>query len=487
MKIVPFHQEGKTMKKITIVLLVIAMFLCLTACSQDQYAKLGDLMGKMSGNVYGLKADMKDVDAATENVDEAVTVNAETGAVSVEIKSEDAQKIVESVVAVKDSSTKREALQKSLEEPILGEEATAEQKVELKQQMTVQATESKIDVESQEYSNYTEERKELAEAVNTILDSVGESLSENPTKAELATVAVVKTLADAVKSDEGYADAGKNALEALKVTSEVANIDVFANVSVSDLLSNMSFKGISRDGSSEDVEKYLPLLSKTAAALVNCMVDGQGRFSVQRYNKFIMECKLIKASYEMIARHFAVRGDVDAILGKQIDMGLTIENLGSYLIATVFADLDMYSTKGDVQLIAKKAERNEEYSGKALRSFYKAYIDDNYEKLTDLENNYKNLADPTKEDSAYGDLLVLAVNSLAFGIGIDPYAEGFNDEVLMTEMKAAFNENGALGSEVFNILSVTGMILVDSEYTKLLSMDSSMDGTLSGLREKITK
>ena len=200
-----------------------------------------------------------------------------------------------------------------------------------------------------------------------------------------------------------------------------------------------------------------------------------------------MECKLIKASYEMIARHFAVRGDVDAILGKQIDMGLTIENLGSYLIATVFADLDMYSTKGDVQLIAKKAERNEEYSGKALRSFYKAYIDDNYEKLTDLENNYKNLADPTKEDSAYGDLLVLAVNSLAFGIGIDPYAEGFNDEVLMTEMKAAFNENGALGSEVFNILSVTGMILVDSEYTKLLSMDSSMDGTLSGLREKITK
>lgn len=475
------------MKKMTIVLLVIAAFLCLTACSQDQYAKLGDLMGKMSGNVYGLKADMKDVDAATNNVDDTVTVNAETGEISVEIKSEVAQQIVESVVAVKDSSTKREALQKSLEEPILGENATEEQKTVLQQQMTVQATESKIDVNSQEYSSYTEDRKELAEAVNVILDSVGESLSENPTKAELATVAVVKTLADAVKNDEGYADAGKNALEALKVTSEVANIDVFANVSISDLLSNMSFKGISRDGSSVEAEKYLPLLSKTAAALVNCLVDSQGKFSERRYSKFIMECKLIKASYEMIARQFADKRDINAILDKNIDMGLTIENLGSYLIATVFADLDTYSIKGDGQLIAKKAERNEEYTGKALRSFYKAYVNDNYDKLTDLENNYKNLPDPTKEDSVYGDLLVLAVNSLAYGIGIDPYAEGFNDEVLNSQMKDALKENGALGSEVFNILSVAGMILVDSEYTTLLSMDSSMDGTLSGLRDKITK
>ena len=57
------------MKKIAYVLLVIAMFLCLTACSQDQYAKLGELMGKMSGNVYGIKPNMKDVDAATDKVD----------------------------------------------------------------------------------------------------------------------------------------------------------------------------------------------------------------------------------------------------------------------------------------------------------------------------------------------------------------------------------------------------------------------------------
>ena len=126
------------MKKIAYVLLVIAMFLCLTACSQDQYAKLGELMGKMSGNVYGIKPNMKDVDAATDKVDGTVKVDGKTGTVTVEIKSEDAKSIVDSVVAVKGSGsvTKSDALQKSLEEPILGKDATAEQKEAVREIIT---------------------------------------------------------------------------------------------------------------------------------------------------------------------------------------------------------------------------------------------------------------------------------------------------------------------------------------------------------------
>ena len=40
---------GTNMKKILFGLLVVALLLCVTACSEDQYAKLGELMGKMSG------------------------------------------------------------------------------------------------------------------------------------------------------------------------------------------------------------------------------------------------------------------------------------------------------------------------------------------------------------------------------------------------------------------------------------------------------
>ncbi len=104
---------GTNMKKILFGLLVVALLLCVTACSEDQYAKLGELMGKMSGNVYGIKPNMQDVDAANEKVEDTVKTD-KSGKVTVEIKSEDAKAIVDSVIAVQDSTTKTEALQESL-------------------------------------------------------------------------------------------------------------------------------------------------------------------------------------------------------------------------------------------------------------------------------------------------------------------------------------------------------------------------------------
>ena len=68
--------------------------------------------------------------------------------------------------------------------------------------------------------------------MNDALDLVSSSLSDNPTKAELATFATIKTIADAVKSGnpESYIDTGIKALDALTVTSEVAGIDLFAEI-----------------------------------------------------------------------------------------------------------------------------------------------------------------------------------------------------------------------------------------------------------------
>ena len=62
------------MKKILLGLLVIAMALALTACSQETYSKLAENMGKMSENVYGIEANMADVDNATEAVSASVSI-----------------------------------------------------------------------------------------------------------------------------------------------------------------------------------------------------------------------------------------------------------------------------------------------------------------------------------------------------------------------------------------------------------------------------
>ena len=63
------------MKKILLGLIVVALIFGLTACSQDQYQALGDAMGNMSGNIYGITANLKDVENATNKVDGAVAVD----------------------------------------------------------------------------------------------------------------------------------------------------------------------------------------------------------------------------------------------------------------------------------------------------------------------------------------------------------------------------------------------------------------------------
>ncbi|MDT3390087.1 MAG: hypothetical protein LIR25_05835, partial [bacterium] len=167
------------MKKILFGLLVVALLLCVTACSEDQYAKLGELMGKMSGNVYGIKPNMQDVDAATDKVDDSVQKKGEM--YIVDIKPEAAQSIVDSVVAVKDSVSKTEALKESLDEPLLGKDATDKQKEDVQKGIQTQATEAAKDISPEKYTD--EKQKELAVLVSGALNAAATGISSNPTKA----------------------------------------------------------------------------------------------------------------------------------------------------------------------------------------------------------------------------------------------------------------------------------------------------------------
>ena len=464
------------MKKILLGLLVVALLLCITACSEDQYAKIGELMGKMSGNVYGIKPNMKDVDTANEKVEDTVKKD-ESGNVTVEIKSEDAKAIVDSVIAVQDSTTKTEALQETLNEPIM-KDATPEQKTALQEGLKQQAAESKIDT-----TGYTGVKKEIADAVNQAIDAAADGVSEDPTKGELATVAVLKTLADAVKGGVEYADAGLAAVSALKITTDVGKIDVFANADISAIVGKLTGKDISRDGDDPGITDYLPIMSKSATEIIKCLTNAKGEFDTKRYAKFILECKAIKASYEMIAKNYTIdfnsRLDSQTLVGGK---GLTIEELGRYLIAAVFTELDRISKVGEATWKAADpaAPQNN------VRSFIGSYINANYEKLMDLADNYDKLDDPTKESSVSHTALMSAVAALAFGIGDDPRAIGYDFSRLLDSLKKALTSTTSLQPTAITIFQVAGVVLLDSEYTSLLSL-GDMDGTLAGVLKKISE
>ena len=470
---------GTNMKKILFGLLVVALLLCVTACSEDQYAKLGELMGKMSGNVYGIKPNMQDVQAATDKVDDSVQKKGD--AIIVDIKPEAAQSIVDSVVAVKDSVSKTEALKESLDEPLL-KDATADQKEAVQKGIQKEASKAAESIDPAKYTD--EKQKELAELVVSALEAAATGISKDPTKAELATVAVLKTLASAVDAGEGYAEAGKNAVDALKLTTEAGRVDVFANADISEIIAKLTEKGISRDGD-DDLKQWLPVFSTSAADVVRCITANK-QFTEERYNKFILECKAIKASYEMIAKEYDIK--IDSKLAGQTagNDGLTVEDLGQYLIASAFSLMDDLSRQGAPIIGAQ---------GDPLAELLKVYINGygeggihvkgNYDALVDLVNKSGDLGSIT--DGFFKDYTDLAVASIACVIDPDFKPEGYNLDKFVEALKEALRHEGRLEEQGATMLGTIGVVLIEGDWVNLLDMIKLNDqykifeGTLKSL------
>ena len=429
------------MKKILLALIAIAMIFAITACSQDQYASLGEAMGKMSENIYGITANLKDVENATNKVDGAVAVDGD--AVTVKIDAAAATSIVNSVVAVKNSDTKKEALKSSLSEPLI-KDASDAQKAELKAQITAQATEKTIDT-----TGLSAKQAELATLVNAVLEDVGASLSENPTKAELATVAVIATLADAVKAGDeaAYQAAGKAAVDALKITSEIGQVDIFANVNISSLFNMMNEKAIARDGEEveEEIDLFTPLFESSVSEVMACITEN-GKFTAQRYNKFVMECKAMRASYEMIAKGYDI--DVAAPLKGQaaVDAGLVIEDLGHYIISVVFSAADSYAD-GAVDFLSTFINGEGEEKG-----YYDILISGDLDKLPDFSDESIDMDD---------DFTEAIISKMGGDLGEEDFSEMIKELIR--------DENTVVGGRVGSVLRTIGVILIDSEYEALLS------------------
>ena len=101
--------------KVLIVALTVLLVIGMVSCSMDEYAKLGEAMGKMGNNVYGIEPNMQQVNETTKEFDNKVTKN-EAGDVEVELV--DPADLISSVAEIKNSTKKTEELKKQLDEPL---------------------------------------------------------------------------------------------------------------------------------------------------------------------------------------------------------------------------------------------------------------------------------------------------------------------------------------------------------------------------------
>ena len=449
------------MKKILLGLLVVAMVLALTACSQETYSKLAENMGKMGNNVFGIEANMTDVNNATEAVSGSVSYNSEAGTAEIDFAA--AAKITESVASIKDSEQKTEALKEELSKPVASSEAeqVAIQTALQAQADTLAAAFNDIitnNATAPEAEQLSAEQIELITTVQEALNSI--TISENPTMAELTTVAVLSEMANTVQTvatadpstyvgeegltDEGLAiaDSALASLDTLKMTSEVAGMDLLGDVDIMTLISSMS--GGSK-GINPDVLPYLAGFKAPIATIAKLVTNPETKqFDEAKYNSLVAQAKAIKMSYDLLSALYvkpATIADVDAVLLKKTNHGLIVDDLIRYIVSMVFGSIDKADGKA------------------ALQEFVNA--EGIYDALMDIENNAEAFS-----------------NTNIDGFG------GIWNNLQTTFLDAEAEEQPAFTPYALRSLSTLAILVVDSGYTDLFKLGDG-DGTISGYLNKL--
>lgn len=372
--------KNKVLIGVLTVLLVIGM----VSCSMDEYAKLGEAMGKMGNNVYGIEPNMQKVNETTKQFDDKVTRN-EAGDVEVElVKPAD---LISSVAEIKNSTKKTEELKKQLDEPLAKDGVSGEEiQQSLKKKVDEIISEATKNVDEEALKNADEKLQSAYQSVKQALDDIKESITDNPTKADLATVSIINDLAttvsDIASNPDDYMkdgeldtekiieDANKalQALDALKVTSTAADLDILKDFSFASLVSSYGSgsKALSDDSSSPKDEDAMRKFMFSAIDSFTKMVSVDGKFDEVKYNRFIFQMRAIRTAYETTAwlvtpslaegkDQFAV---VDAIIGGKNIIGLgsfTPNDLVLYAASVVFTECNKLPVKDASKLSFKDA------------------------------------------------------------------------------------------------------------------------------------
>ena len=375
------------MKRLLPIILIVAMAIGLVSCSLED---IGGFMGFMSKNVYGIKANMQDVQDATKKIDDAVSED-EDGNIIIDL--DKAAKVIDNIGDISASPQKKEEFQKQLSEPV-AEGKGAEVQAALQDSIDVVIDELPATVED-------EKAKEVVDAIKEVLDKAKVSISDNPTKADLATVAVINDMANLaieIAADPEMvndpdkavkvADRGLSALNTLKVVSEVAGVNLLEGIDVSAMISDM---GKSRDGEEDDLQKYFAMASKNVAKLVS-LITKDGKLDANKYNWVLSQARAVMASYELMAKPYISKDKLD------------IKNLD-----TIFTDsrIKRNLTPDDLILYFECVMMTTSQGVEGWDAQLKKFVDDNYEALMDLGNKSKDI-----DFDKYSDLTDLAKDAM---------------------------------------------------------------------------
>jgi len=349
------------MKKLLIGILACCLILCFVACDAASIQKLAGVMGNLGENVYGISANLDDVDDTAAAVDSSVTV--EGGDVTVDLSA--AASVSSTISEISNSEQKTSALKEEMSKPVSSDATTAAAvKTQLTEKKETVATEATTAINS---TTLTTEQKAV---LNAVVDNIKNiPVSDNPTKAELVTVAVVADLANTLKDNASaiasdsaaqlaVVNKALSALETIKTVNKT-EVDLLKGVDIASAMASFTGGGKALAKGSitvaPEVAGYISMMNKGIQTVINAIgTDAEGKLSTEGYTRFIAQMKSMRVAYETAAfacRPYSVKLDseseyglagVDAFLKGTTKAGgkYTVNDLVTYIVAVAFTEAD---------------------------------------------------------------------------------------------------------------------------------------------------
>lgn len=388
--------------KVLICALAVLLVIGMVSCSMDEYAKLGDFMGKMGNNVYGIEPSMKEVDSATANIDGAVKKD-ESGNVTIDTSK--AGDLISGLAEIKNSTQKTNAMKEELSKKVTedADEAAAVKEAMKSEINAVIESMPELPADKEIDRAVKDAYESVSGALNKIQDKV--SGTDDPTKADLATVAIVKSLAETVKEVAEKEDITKEeliekaddalqALDALKVAADAAGLgDILGDISISSLLSSASAspaphsigRSVAKASDDGELDATTRLLVQAAEKLVSLVCDDNGSVNAKKYNRVLFQLSAIRTAYEASASFVMPKGVSysngfgyvdEAFSNGSIGLGrFSANDAVLYTIAFAFTEADsLFKNDGFFNF---------------LNSFLKAYASENEEEIKKVEEEFE--------------------------------------------------------------------------------------------------
>lgn len=296
--------------KVLICALAVLLVIGMVSCSMDDVVGFMERTGK---NLYGIKPSMEEVDSTTAKIDGSVKKD-ESGNVTIDTTT--AGDLISGLAEIKNSTQKTNAMKEELSKKV-SENKEESDAVKAAMQKEIENVVKDMPASSTLPSDIDPAVKDAYDSVKDALEKIQDKVSgtDDPTKADLATVAIVKSLAETVTEVANKGDVTKEelikkadnalqALDALKVAADAAGLgDILGDISISSLLSSQKSdaseagKAVASKVSDDKIEELsVSVVEKVAALISNDGILNQGK-----YNRTLVQFSAIRTAYEAAA------------------------------------------------------------------------------------------------------------------------------------------------------------------------------------------